>query len=217
MARVTEKPLAVVGAALALCTFGIASAQEVALATSTPDSKFLTDAIRGDLAEVKLGELAKMKGQSEGVRDFGDMLADDHSKAMKKTADLAKEMNVTPPTQPTPEQTQKYDTLARLSGAEFDRQFAAEMVKGHQQEIAKYEAQAKGDSKVADLAGDMVPTLKHHLETAQKLQSGGAAARHDDPDHDGEVHGPARRDRPNTVASRGVTARAPPCPPPRGT
>jgi putative membrane protein len=169
------------GAALALSTFGIASAQEVALATGTPDAKFLTDAIRCDLAEVKLGELAKMKGQSEGVRDFGDMLADDHSKALKKTTDLAKDMNVTPPTQPSAEQTQKYDALARLSGAEFDRQFAAEMVKGHQEEIAKYEAQAKsGDSKVADLAEDLVPTLKHHLETAQKLQSGGDAS-HDRP------------------------------------
>jgi putative membrane protein len=198
MARVTEKPLAALGAALLVGACGIASAQEVALATDTPESKFLTDAIRGDIAEVKMGELAQMKGQSDGVRDFGKMLADDHSKAQKKTAEVAKDMNVTPPTQPTAEQTAKYQALSRLSGAEFDRQFAAEMVKGHQEEIAKYEKQSRsGDPKVADLAGDLVPTLKHHLEMAQRLQSGGAAGRND-PDHDGDVHGgAATRDRPN--------------------
>ena len=196
MARVTEKPLAALAAALLVSACGIASAQEVALATDTPDSKFLTDAIRGDMAEVKMGQLAQMRGQSEGVRDFGKMLVDDHSKAQKKAADLAKDLNVTPPTQPTAEQTAKYAAMERLSGAEFDWQFAADMVKGHQEEIAKYEKEAKsGNSKVADFAEDTLPTLKHHLEMAQRLQSGSAAGR--DPDHDGDVHGPASRDRPN--------------------
>ena len=184
MVRVTERLFAAAGAVLVLCACGAASAQEVALATSTPESKFLTDAIRGDIAEVKMGELAQMKGQSEGVREFGEMLVEDHTKAQKKTADLAKEMNVTAPTQPTAEQTAKHDALARLSGAEFDRQFAAEMVKGHQEEIAKYEKQAQsGDSKVAELAEDLLPTLKQHLAAAQRLQSGGDAS-HGDASHD---------------------------------
>lgn len=184
MARVTEKTFAAVGTLLVLCACGIASAQEVALATNTPESTFLMDAIRGDIAEIKMGELAQMKGQSEGVRDFGEMLVEDHTKAQKKTADLAKEMNVPVPTQPTPEQTAKHDALARLSGAEFDRQFVAEMVKGHQEEIAKYEKQAQsGDSKVAELAEDLLPTLRQHLATAQRLQSGGDAS-HGDGSHD---------------------------------
>jgi putative membrane protein len=177
MARVTEKPLAALGAALALCACGIASAQEVALATDSHEAMFLTDAIRGDLAEVKIGELAELKGQSEGVRDFAAMLIDDHSKAMEKTSDLAKDLGVTPPAQPTAEQRLKHDTLARLSGAEFERQFAAEMVKGHQEAIEKYEKQAQsGDSKVSELAEDLLPTLKQHLAMAQRLQSGGAAS-----------------------------------------
>ena len=104
---------------------------------------------------MKLGELAQQKGQSEGIREFGEMLVEDHSKAGKKTAELAKDMGVIPPALPSAEQTQKHDALARLSGEEFDRQFAAEMVKGHQEEIAKYRAQAeRGNSKVSELAED---------------------------------------------------------------
>jgi putative membrane protein len=176
-----KKISAALGAVVALCAGGIASAQEVALAQDAPESKFLMDAVRGNLAEVKLGELAEQKGQSEGVREFGTMLVEDHSKALKETAELAKDLNVIPPALPSAEQTQKHDAMARLSGAEFDREFAAEMVKDHQEDIAKYEQQAKsGDSKVAKLAEDALPTLREHLAAAQRLQSGGDVS-HDRP------------------------------------
>jgi putative membrane protein len=179
MTRVAEKLSMVACSMFALFAFG-ASAQEVALATDSPDAKFLMDAARGDVAEIKLGQLAQQKGQSEGVREFGKMLEEDHSKAGKKTSELAKDLNVVPPAQPSAEQMQKYDALEKLSGTEFDRQFVAEMVKGHQEEIAKYEKQAQSASnpKVAKLAEDTLPTLRHHLEVAQGLQSG-ANVRHE--------------------------------------
>jgi putative membrane protein len=180
MNKFTGQRLAILSAAILLSSVGAASAQEVALATDTPEARFLTDAVRGDLAEVKLGELAQQRGASEGVREFGKMLVEDHSKALKETAELAKDLDVIPPAQPSAEQTQKAAALERLSAAEFDREFAAEMVKGHQEEIAKYERQAQsGDSKVAKLAEDLLPTLKEHLAAAQRLQSGGDHTGHD--------------------------------------
>lgn len=176
MAKATQRSLAALGAALALCTGGFASAQEVALAQDSPDAKFLMDAARGDVAEIKMGELAQQKGQSEAVREFGRMLVEDHSKAGKKTAELASELKVVPPAQPSAEQMQKHDALARLSGEEFDRQFAAEMVKAHEQEIEKYRKQAQsGDSDVSKLAEELLPTLEEHLAVARSLQSGGAS------------------------------------------
>lgn len=164
-------------AALLLSAAGAATAQEdiqvARLEQDSPDAKFLEEAVRGDLAEVKMGELAQRRGQSEGVRELGAMLVEDHSKAMKETAELAQDLGVIPPAQPTAEQTQKHDALARLSGAEFEREFAAEMVKAHEEAIAKYERQAEsGDSKVAEYAEDLLPTLREHLATAQRLESG---------------------------------------------
>src|SRR5690349_19082077 len=120
MTRVAEKLSMVACSMFALFAFG-ASAQEVALATDSPDAKFLMDAARGDVAEIKLGQLAQQKGQSEGVREFGKMLEEDHSKAGKKTSELAKDLNVIPPAQPSAEQMQKHDALEKLSGTEFDR------------------------------------------------------------------------------------------------
>ena len=171
MAQITEKTMAAC-AIFALSTFGVASAQD------DPEAKFLEEAVRGNVAEVKMGELAQQRGQSEAVREFGQMLVEDHSNALKETAELAKDLEVIPPAQPSAEQTQKHDALARLSGEEFDRQFAAEMVKAHEETIAKYEKHVEsnvGDSKVREHAQELLPTIREHLAMAQRLQHGGAS------------------------------------------
>ena len=193
MNGLTRKHLVGLGTALVISAWGVASAQEagrdvqVALAQDSPDAKFLTEAVRGNLAEVKMGELAQQRGQSEATREFGMMLVEDHSKALKETAELAKDMDIVPPAQPTAEQTAKHDELAALSGGEFDAQFAAEMVKDHQQDIAKYEKQAQsGDSKVSKLAEEMLPTLREHLMAAQRLQSGEQATGNHERSRDSE-------------------------------
>jgi sporulation protein YlmC with PRC-barrel domain len=78
---------------------------------------------------------------------------------------------VTPPTEPKPEDKKKHDELAKLSGAEFDREFAKAMVRGHEEAISKFEAASKGDDEVAKFAQDTLPTLQKHLKTAQSLES----------------------------------------------
>jgi putative membrane protein len=178
MVLVTEKKLLPACAILVLTTCGVATAQ------GDPEAKFLEDAVRGNVAEVKMGELAQQRGQSEAVREFGRMLVEDHSNALKETAELAKDLEVIPPAQPSPEQTQKHDALARLSGEEFDRQFVAEMIKAHEETIAKYEEHAQsdlGDPKVREHAQDLLPTLEEHLAMAQRLHHGGGAS--DDRSH----------------------------------
>lgn len=170
MARVTEKHLTAF-AMVALATAGVVTAQQ------DPEAKFLDEAVRGNVAEVKMGELAQQRGHSEAVREFGEMLVEDHSSALKETAELSQDLKVIPPAQPTAEQTQKHDALARLSGEEFDRQFVAEMVKAHEETIAKYEQHAQsnvGDAKVREHAQELLPTLKEHLAMAERLQHGGA-------------------------------------------
>jgi putative membrane protein len=172
MVRVTEKRL-MACAIVALAATGVVSAQE------DPEAKFLEDAVRGNVAEVKMGELAQQRGQSEAVREFGEMLVEDHSNALKETAELAQDLKVIPPAQPSAEQMQRYDALARLSGAEFDRQFAAEMVKAHEETIAKYEKHVQsnvGDAKVREHAEALLPTVQEHLAMAKRLEHGGSGS-----------------------------------------
>jgi putative membrane protein len=49
------------------------------------DKEFARKAAEGGLAQVKVGQLAEEKGQSQTVKDFGKRMVDDHSKAARRT------------------------------------------------------------------------------------------------------------------------------------
>jgi putative membrane protein len=114
-----------------------------------------------------VGDLAQKNGGSDDVKSFGKMLVDDHTASNTKTTSLAQSNGVTPPTEPKAADKQKHDELAKLSGAEFDREFAKAMVKGHEEAISKFEAASKGDDDIAKFAQETLPKLQRH----QKLPS----------------------------------------------
>ncbi len=134
------------------------------------DKAFLTDAMKGDNSEVALGKLAAQKGESEGVKAFGNTLATDHAKAKDEVAAVATSMKVMVTDHVTPEASKELKKLDKLSGAAFDKEFAAYMVKDHKKDIAEFkEKAAEGNHEVSMLAEKTLPTLEHHLEMAQSL------------------------------------------------
>jgi putative membrane protein len=151
----------------------LAGSSTHALAKS--DTAFLTEAIQINLAEISVGDLAQKNGGSDDVKSFGKMLVDDHTASNTKATSLAQSNGVTPPAEPKAADKQKHDELAKLSGAEFDREFAKAMVKGHEEAIGKFEAASKGDDDIAKFAQETLPTLQKHLKTAQALESSKSA------------------------------------------
>src|SRR6188768_3227557 len=144
-------------------------------ALAKSDTAFLTEAIQINLAEISVGDLAQKNGGSDDVKSFGKMLVDDHTASNTQATSLAQANGVTPPTEPKAADKQKHDELAKLSGADFDREFAKAMVKGHEEAISKFEAASKGDDDIAKFAQETLPTLQKHLKTAQTLQSSKSA------------------------------------------
>jgi putative membrane protein len=140
-------------------------------ALAKADTAFLTEAIQINLAEISVGDLAQKNGGSDDVKSFGKMLVDDHTASNTKATSLAQANGVTPPTEPKAADKQKHDELAKLSGADFDRDFAKAMAKGHEEAISKFEAASKGDDDIAKFAQETLPTLQKHLKTAQTLES----------------------------------------------
>src|SRR3954466_8950369 len=102
------------------------------LAADKPSQAFLKKAIEGNFAEVEMGKLAQQNGQSDDVKKFGQTLASDHSAANQKAIDAAKALNVTAPDGPNAKQKADYEKMSKMTGAAFDRQFAAHMVADHQ-------------------------------------------------------------------------------------
>jgi len=142
------------------------------------DQKFIKEAIEGNLAEVQMGQLAQQNGQSQGVKDFGQMLVTDHGQANTKAQSVAQSMNVTPPTEPNAKQKKEHNKMSKLSGAAFDKAFAQHMVADHKKDIAAFQKETKSKNQaVASFASETLPTLQKHLQTAQSLQKGGRSAK----------------------------------------
>src|ERR1043166_3385270 len=53
------------------------------------DQKFVMEAAMGGLAEVEMGRLAAQKGATDEVRQFGQRMVDDHSKANEELMRVA--------------------------------------------------------------------------------------------------------------------------------
>jgi putative membrane protein len=139
---------------------------------NTAGQAFLKKAIEGNLAEIEMGKLAQQKGTSDGVKAFGKQLEQDHATANQKALSVAKEMGMTPPTEPNKKQKAEYDHMAKMSGDKFDRAFAKHMVADHKKDIKEFQKEAKKtNERPSNFANDVLPDLQKHLDMAQQLQS----------------------------------------------
>jgi putative membrane protein len=146
-------------------------------AAEKPSQTFLKTAVEGNLAEVEMGKLAQQKGQSENVKKFGQTLIDDHSAANQKAVDAAKSMGVTPPDGPNPKQKADYVKMSKVSGTQFDRDFAAHMVADHTKDIAEYKKAAKQADAAGEYAKGQIDVLQQHLQVAKSLTSDKTSSR----------------------------------------
>jgi putative membrane protein len=133
------------------------------------DQRFMTEAIQGDLSEVKMGKLAQQKGQADNVKQFGKLLEQDHSEHLQKAQQIADKDGLKAPTEPNSKQQRTYEKLSSLSGSKFDTAFARDMVSDHEKDISKYQKEANSKSDLADFAKETVPVLKKHLQAAEAL------------------------------------------------
>jgi putative membrane protein len=158
---------------------GAALAVTLAATSQSDEQAFIKEAVQGNIAEVRLGELAAQRAETDTVRKFGETLRMDHQAALQRATNLAKSLKVEPPTEPTTEARGIYDGLSQLSGSEFDAAFVSHMITLHEAAIATYSRNASSNNDaVATMVAEALPKLKAHLATAQALQKGAPAPAH---------------------------------------
>jgi putative membrane protein len=151
---------------------GTASGQGTMLGSS--DRKFVMEAAMGGMAEVEMGRLAAERGSSDAIKQFGQRMVDDHSRANTQLMQLASGKGITLPTALDAKHQALMTKMSALSGAAFDRAYAKEMVKDHTKDVALFERQASrgADSDLKAFAQTTLPTLQEHLSMARALPSG---------------------------------------------
>ena len=143
--------------------------QKKTAAKTETDQSFVMKAAKGGMAEVELGKLAQDKGSSEQVKSFGKRMADDHGKANDELQTLAKNKNITLPTELDPKDQALKDRLSKLSGASFDRAYMTAMVTDHRKDVSEFkrESMSAKDPDIKAFASKTLPTLEDHLKLAQ--------------------------------------------------
>jgi putative membrane protein len=140
---------------------------------SAADTKFAGEAAMGGMMEVELGKIAVQKSSNDKVKQFGQRMSDDHSKAADELKRIAAKENITLPTELDVRHRAMIDKYANLSGTAFDRAYMGDMVRDHQAEIADFQSEAKIGTN-ADLkswATTTLPTLREHLRIARETDA----------------------------------------------
>jgi putative membrane protein len=166
-----------------LTMLAVGSLLVLAPATATGQNKPLDDPTivaifdAANTADIETGALAKARGSSNEVREFGAMLARDHEMVRQQGRDLAAKLGVTP-TPPTPDQGAKDHAAAMarlraLKGAEFDRAFLQHEVAFHQAVIDAINGTllpAIQNDELEALVKKIVPAFQAHLQMAQDIE-----------------------------------------------
>lgn len=139
---------------------------------SSQDRKFVMDAAMGGMMEVELGRIAAQQGASEGVKQFGQRMVDDHSKANTELMSLASSKGITLPTALDDKQRREVTKLSAMSGAEFDRAYIKRMVSDHKKKLSTFEREStRGvDPDLKAFASKTLPTVQEHLQMANALE-----------------------------------------------
>jgi putative membrane protein len=154
-----------------LLAAGAAVFGQAAGEASVADKHFVSEALKGGMAEVDLGQLASQKGSSDDVKQFGQKMVEDHTAMGDKMKGVAIQIGVTPPAALSPEDQALKTHLEALSGAQFDRAYIRAMVKGHEADLQAFQGEAASGSSqaVKDAASQGTAVVSHHLEMIKQI------------------------------------------------
>jgi putative membrane protein len=141
------------------------------MAHMTADAKFASEAAMGGMMEVELGRVAARKGASDEVRQFGQKMVDDHSKANEDLKRVASSKSIRLPTELSPKMQAEMRKLSAMSGEKFDKEYVKMMVKDHREDVAEFQKEAGGgmDADIKSFAARTLPTLQEHLQMIQRI------------------------------------------------
>lgn len=135
------------------------------------DQQFARMAAHSDQFEIRSSQLALQKSSSPQVREYAQMMIQEHTQSTQLLTQLAAQRGLTLPTEPSEFQQAVIDRLAQLSGAEFDRAYFEAQANGHIQTVGVFRSEVgQGqDSGLQQFAAQLLPTIENHYQMASQM------------------------------------------------
>jgi putative membrane protein len=154
--------LTLVGAGFSMVT----SRANGATTVSTTDKDFIQAAIQAGMTEVKLGEMANLKGNRDEVREFGHLIVKEDATFNDDLKALAQQKGLTMPESLEPIHQAVVDQMTDLMGSQFDDAFIAAVTK-QLTDLAKEfraESAATKDADVKSVVDKSILVVNEHLK-----------------------------------------------------
>lgn len=138
---------------------------------SSSDRLFMERAAQGNMAEIRLSQLALQRASSDDVKQYAQQMIDQHTQANNQLMQLARQKGVTLPRQLDAQHQQIERQLQRLSGTNFDQAYMRAMVNDHAQTAALFQRQAEQgqDRDVVAYASTLLPAIQQHYAMANSM------------------------------------------------
>jgi|SRR4051794_15807796 len=135
------------------------------------DKKFVKDAALGGMTEVELGKLAAQKATRDDVKQFGQKMVDDHTKANDQLKEVATKQNIPIPDSLDSKHQGRINKLSKLSGPDFDKAYVKDQLKDHETDVRAFSAEAQNGNnpEIKAFAATTLPILQEHLSMVKDL------------------------------------------------
>jgi putative membrane protein len=138
---------------------------------TTAERLFASAAAANALYEVEASKLALARAANPQVKAYAQMVVEQLSQANHDLAAMMRAKGMTPPRGLAADKLTKLHRLTELNDANFDKGYVRSVgIDDHQADVARFERASRdtNDRELKAWIGKVLPTLRGHLEAAQK-------------------------------------------------
>jgi putative membrane protein len=165
---------------------------------SNSDKNFVSDQLSDGMAEIELAKVARDHAANADVKQFAQMMIDDHTKAGDQLKQIATRNSIPVETKIDNKHQNLMDKLSKLNGADFDKEYMSATVDDHQDAVSDLRSRVNENRSASDRltgknpenpaavkpeqsdnrvtmsinewAANTLPTVERHLDRAKELK-----------------------------------------------
>lgn len=136
-------------------------------------NEFLLYASMINQMQIRIGEMAKKKAATQKVKNYGNLLLEDHTLSLRTLKQIIDDRDMNIPDTLSQNFNNMIADLQNASGAEFDRKFVNLMIEDHKKAIAKFEnakAHIPEEEPIYKWVDNSLPALHRHEQKGKQVK-----------------------------------------------
>jgi len=148
--------------------------QKMVTTTRMSTPAFVPRAQISDQFEIEAGKIAVQRAQKTELRQFGQRMVTDHTKAASKFTQAVEKSGLKPTmTGLDTDHLNMLEQLRTASISAFDRIYVTMQIEAHEKALSLHQGYAQGGDKapLKAAAAEMVPIIQHHLQELRSISA----------------------------------------------